>query len=40
MHEMVRYVQRRNYIASIDQPKKILDVGCGTGRWVKVHFYL
>ncbi|RKP25815.1 S-adenosyl-L-methionine-dependent methyltransferase [Syncephalis pseudoplumigaleata] len=35
MHEMVHYVQRRNYIAPIDQPKKILDVGCGTGRWVK-----
>ncbi|KAI9593687.1 S-adenosyl-L-methionine-dependent methyltransferase [Syncephalis fuscata] len=33
MHEMVHYVQRRNFIANIDQPKKILDVGCGTGRW-------
>ncbi len=32
-HFLVRYAVQRNYIAPIQDPKGILDVGCGTGRW-------
>ena len=32
-HFMVRYATQCNYIAPIQDPKGILDVGCGTGRW-------
>lgn len=32
-HYMLRYILQSNYLAPIQQPKKILDVGCGTGRW-------
>ena len=32
-HFMVRYATQRNYIAPLHDPKSILDVGCGTGRW-------
>ena len=32
-HFMVRYAIQRNYVAPIQDPKGILDVGCGTGRW-------
>lgn len=32
-HFMVRYAIQRNYIAPLQDPKSILDVGCGTGRW-------
>lgn len=32
-HYMLRYSLRGNYAAPIRQPKSILDVGSGTGRW-------
>jgi ubiquinone/menaquinone biosynthesis C-methylase UbiE len=32
-HFMMRYAIQRNYIAPLQNPKGILDVGCGTGRW-------
>lgn len=32
-HFMLRYALQRNYIAPVTDPKSILDVGCGTGRW-------
>ena len=32
-HFMIRYAMQRNYVAPIQDPKGILDVGCGTGRW-------
>ncbi len=32
-HFMVRYAIQRNYVAPVRDPKGILDVGCGTGRW-------
>jgi len=32
-HFMMRYAIQRNYVAPIQDPKGILDVGCGTGRW-------
>ncbi len=32
-HFMMRYAIQRNYIAPIQDPKGILDVGSGTGRW-------
>ncbi|HEU5200846.1 MAG TPA: methyltransferase domain-containing protein, partial [Ktedonobacterales bacterium] len=32
-HFMVRQELHGNYLAPLDQPKSILDVGCGTGRW-------
>lgn len=32
-HYMLRYTLRGNYGAPIRQPKSILDVGSGTGRW-------
>jgi SAM-dependent methyltransferase len=34
-HYMMRYALRGNYAAPIGaNPRRILDVGCGTGRWV------
>ena len=33
-HYIIRYLLRGNYIAPIAKPAHILDVGCGTGRWV------
>lgn len=32
-HYMLRSFFRSNYLAPISQPRDILDVGCGTGRW-------
>jgi len=32
-HYMLRYALRGNYVAPLDRPLSILDVGCGTGRW-------
>lgn len=32
-HYMLRSFFRSNYLAPIGQPRDILDVGCGTGRW-------
>jgi SAM-dependent methyltransferase len=32
-HYMLRYAFKGNYLAPITQPREILDVGCGTGRW-------
>ncbi len=32
-HFLVRYAVQRNYVAPIQYPKSILDVGSGTGRW-------
>jgi ubiquinone/menaquinone biosynthesis C-methylase UbiE len=33
-HYMLRYVLKGNYLAPIAQPAHVLDVGCGTGRWL------
>ncbi|MHB8596360.1 MAG: class I SAM-dependent methyltransferase [Ktedonobacteraceae bacterium] len=33
-HYMIRYLLKGNYIAPIAKPAHILDVGCGTGRWM------
>ncbi|HEX4204530.1 MAG TPA: methyltransferase domain-containing protein [Ktedonobacteraceae bacterium] len=30
---MLHYVLQSNYLAPIQRPQRILDVGCGTGRW-------
>ncbi|HEY3993098.1 MAG TPA: class I SAM-dependent methyltransferase [Ktedonobacteraceae bacterium] len=32
-HYMLRYALQGNYFAPIQEPRTILDVGCGTGRW-------
>jgi ubiquinone/menaquinone biosynthesis C-methylase UbiE len=32
-HYMLRYVLKGNYLAPIAKPSRILDIGCGTGRW-------
>lgn len=32
-HFMLRAAVRANYLAPIERPTAILDVGCGTGRW-------
>jgi len=32
-HFIIRQAIQRNYIAPIADPKSVLDVGCGTGRW-------
>lgn len=32
-HYMLRYALRGNYAAPLRQPREILDVACGTGRW-------
>ncbi len=32
-HYMLRYVLRGNFVAPVQTPHDILDVGCGTGRW-------
>lgn len=34
-HYMLRYALHSNFIAPISQPATILDVGCGTGQWVR-----
>ncbi|MEO8972212.1 MAG: methyltransferase domain-containing protein [Ktedonobacteraceae bacterium] len=33
-HYMLRYLLKGNYIAPIAKPAYILDVGCGTSRWI------
>jgi 2-polyprenyl-3-methyl-5-hydroxy-6-metoxy-1,4-benzoquinol methylase len=32
-HYMLRFALRNNYLAPLGQPRDILDVGTGTGRW-------
>jgi len=32
-HYMLRYALKGNYAAPLHQPREILDVACGTGRW-------
>ncbi|GER83860.1 hypothetical protein KTAU_24970 [Thermogemmatispora aurantia] len=32
-HYVLRAALRRNYLAPIQTPRQILDVGCGTGQW-------
>lgn len=32
-HYMLRYALQGNYAAPLHQPREILDVACGTGRW-------
>ncbi|HEU5348270.1 MAG TPA: methyltransferase domain-containing protein [Ktedonobacterales bacterium] len=32
-HYMLRYALRGNYAAPLRQPREVLDVACGTGRW-------
>ncbi len=32
-HYMLRFALRGNYVAPLQRPLAILDVGCGTGRW-------
>lgn len=32
-HYLLRYMLQRNYLAPIHNPGRILDIGCGTGRW-------
>ncbi|MBX5459329.1 MAG: methyltransferase domain-containing protein, partial [Thermogemmatispora sp.] len=32
-HYVLRAILRGNYLAPIQQPGRILDVGCGTGQW-------
>ena len=34
-HYMLRYALRGNYLASIGQPRDMLDVGSGSGRWAQ-----
>jgi SAM-dependent methyltransferase len=34
-HYMLRYALQGNYVAPIQHPRAILDVGCGTGRWAR-----
>jgi len=32
-HALLRSFITGNYLAPFEQPRDILDVGCGTGRW-------
>jgi SAM-dependent methyltransferase len=32
-HYMLRYAFKGNYLAPVSNPRDILDVGCGSGRW-------
>ncbi|KAI9598372.1 S-adenosyl-L-methionine-dependent methyltransferase [Syncephalis fuscata] len=34
VHVLIRGVLKQNYIAPLDEPKQVLDVGCGTGIWM------
>ncbi|HEU0028187.1 MAG TPA: class I SAM-dependent methyltransferase [Ktedonobacterales bacterium] len=34
-HYMLRYALRGNYLAPLDKPRDILDVGSGSGRWTQ-----
>lgn len=33
-HYLIRHALQGNYLAPIAQPERILDVGCGMGRWL------
>lgn len=34
-HNIIRYVLRRVFLSPVTDPKRVLDVGCGTGMWMK-----
>jgi hypothetical protein len=36
MHQLLAYIVRNDYVAPIQQPRRILDVGCLEGSWVRV----
>jgi hypothetical protein len=36
LHGILHYVLKRNYLVPIHKPRAILDIGTGTGIWVRV----
>ncbi|RKP24250.1 S-adenosyl-L-methionine-dependent methyltransferase [Syncephalis pseudoplumigaleata] len=34
-HNIIRYVLRRAFLSPVVDPRRVLDVGCGTGMWMK-----
>jgi SAM-dependent methyltransferase len=34
-HSIIEYVLRRSYLSPVHEPRRVLDVGCGSGSWVK-----
>ncbi|RKP07705.1 S-adenosyl-L-methionine-dependent methyltransferase [Thamnocephalis sphaerospora] len=34
LHDVFRYALRTNHFVPLEQPQRILDVGCGSGRWL------